>query len=213
MAVCPTQAISIAGADPEALEPVARKDAIAREDLVRHVKSRRSIRTFKDAPVERGLLEELVDAVRWAPTAKNFQPVHWTLVNDPATMRELAGLVVDWLRETGADPGVVRFFDKGHDPVLRGAPALAAAHTDAEAIMPVEDCAIAATTMDALAPTFGLGATWAGYFMWAAKQYEPLQKRLALPEGHTVYAALMLGHPRLRYARIPPREPARINWI
>lgn len=39
--------------------------------------SRRSIRSYLHKPVERQLLERLISWTRWAPSARNHQPVNW----------------------------------------------------------------------------------------------------------------------------------------
>jgi len=44
--------------------------------------SRRSIRRFKQKPIEPDLLKKLVNAGRLAPSAANFQPLEYFIVND-----------------------------------------------------------------------------------------------------------------------------------
>ncbi len=41
---------------------------------------------------------------------------------------------------------------------------------------------------------------------------KPILEYLDLPDGHEVYASLILGYPKYKYNRIPPREEARIDW-
>ena len=42
-------------------------------ELVEAIRGRRSIRKFKDRPVPRELIEEIIEAGTWAPSAKNGQ--------------------------------------------------------------------------------------------------------------------------------------------
>jgi nitroreductase len=74
------------------------------------------------------------------------------------------------------------------------------------------DCTIALTYLELAAPSFGLGACWAGYFMAAARHWRPLQEALPLSEGHIVYGAMMVGYPRYRYYRLPLRNEAQVTW-
>ncbi len=53
---------------------------------------RRSIRKYKDRPVEKALLEKVVDAGRVAPTARGIQPCEFIVVTDPEKKAELADL-------------------------------------------------------------------------------------------------------------------------
>ena len=43
-------------------------------EIIEAIRRRRSIRSFKPEPVPREILEELLDACRWAPSARNAQP-------------------------------------------------------------------------------------------------------------------------------------------
>lgn len=43
-------------------------------EIIEAIRTRRSIRSFKPDPVPREILEELLDACRWAPSARNAQP-------------------------------------------------------------------------------------------------------------------------------------------
>jgi nitroreductase len=175
-------------------------------------RSRRSIRSYKREPVPGATLEELLNISRWAPTAKNVQPVHWIVLQKAEDVAGLSAMVIDWMRARQIQPHIVQAFDQGWDIIHRGAPCLLVAHASSSGIKPVEDCCIAMATVEAAAPAFGLGACWAGFFMSAAKEHQPIHDFLRLPEGHGVFAALMLGYPRVSYYRIPPRQELKVQW-
>ena len=42
-------------------------------ELIETIKGRRSIREYIDTPVPRELIEEIIEAATWAPSAKNGQ--------------------------------------------------------------------------------------------------------------------------------------------
>ena len=73
-------------------------------------------------------------------------------------------------------------------------------------------CVIALTYLELAASAFGLGTCWAGYFNAAATFWPPLQSALALPENHASYGAMMIGHPKFAYHRLPERKEADISW-
>jgi nitroreductase/NAD-dependent dihydropyrimidine dehydrogenase PreA subunit len=212
VAVCPGAAITVSGVGAEECEPVDKDLAVSREQAVQLFKSRRSIRTYKDEPVEREALAALLDMARWAPTAKNGQPVNWMVLTAKDDVLQLSGLVIDWMREKGVMPGMVKAFENGEDVIHRGAPHLFIAHAHTQGVKPVEDCVIALTTVEAAAPAFGLGACWAGFTMTAAKDSQAVAGFLDLPEGHAMFGALMLGYPKYRYRRIPPRNALHVQW-
>lgn len=188
--------------------------------LGRYLKSRRSVRRYTDQPVPRETLEAVLDVARYAPSAGNRQPVGWLVVHDPAEVRRLADLAVDWMRhETAADaplmpPAVfapmIAAWDGGRDPVCLGAPHLVVAHVpDPSALV---DGIIALTWVDAIAPAHGLGTCWAGFLMFAAARWEPLRSALALPPGRVPAYALMCGYPRFAPSRVPGRRPLALEW-
>jgi nitroreductase len=101
-------------------------------------------------------------------------------------------------------------WDRGVDYICRGAPHLAIAHGPRD--WGLTDGAIALTYLEMLAPSFGVGACWAGYLTGASNNYEPLKRELALADGHVVAGALMLGYPVHRFHRIPNRQPLKVQW-
>ena len=213
VAVCPHQALTLALLGPDTCLPLEKKLAITPESAEQFLKSRRSIRTYQDKPVTHATLERLLDITRWAPSAKNGQPVHWLMVENTTEVRRLAGMVVEWFRQENLFPGVVKGWGEGRDMVLRGAPHVAIAHAPKDGLLkPAEDCTIGLAYLELAAHAYGLGACWAGFLMSAANAYQPLIDALELPADHRVYGALMLGHPKFRYRRIPMRQPAKVQW-
>ena len=89
------------------------------------LRRRRSIRNYKDKPVERDKLAKILEIACFAPSAKNNQPWHWTVVEDPAQTRRFAGMVIDWMRtvtqqhpeqaELRGFPRVVSAWDAGEE--------------------------------------------------------------------------------------------------
>jgi nitroreductase len=59
-------------------------------DALEALRTRRSVRRFAAKAVDRGLLEQIVDAGRLAATARNEQPWEFVVVTDAATRREIA---------------------------------------------------------------------------------------------------------------------------
>ena len=222
VAVCPTGALSLDWLDPDGCRPIRKKRTVTPEQAEQFLCGRRSIRTFKKRPVPRPVLEKLLDVASSAPSAKNQQPWHWIVVEDPAEVRRLAGMVVDSIRraikespeeaEAMGLPRVVASWDEGYDRICRGAPHIIVAHADKNWPFSTEDCTLAISLLDLYASSIGLGACWAGYFYKAINVYPPLFEALGLPTDHLAFGAIMVGYPKFRYDRIPPRNPIRVNW-
>ncbi|SMP41420.1 nitroreductase family protein [Anoxynatronum buryatiense] len=54
------------------------------------LKDIRSIRTYKDTPIDEEVLKDLVDAARMAPTARNIQPWEFVVITDREVLTQLA---------------------------------------------------------------------------------------------------------------------------
>jgi nitroreductase len=59
-------------------------------DAITCIKTRRSVREFKDNPVSKELLEELVETSAYAPSWKNTQTTRYIAITDPETKKRLA---------------------------------------------------------------------------------------------------------------------------
>jgi len=191
--------------------------AIRFEHIAHLIRKRRSIRRYSDKPVTDQMIEQLLDVVRWAPTAKNGLPVKWVIVNSIAKVRELASLVMDWIKEQPKTERMVENWDNGGDPIFRGAPCVIGAYTDDTAsLWSSIDTAIAVESLDLCATAMRLGACWAGIFVRAAQSSHKsvFNKWLGLSETETIHGGLMLGHVgEESYLRIPYRPEAQKIWV
>jgi nitroreductase/NAD-dependent dihydropyrimidine dehydrogenase PreA subunit len=222
VAVCPRGALSLDVMEAEACPPVQPDMALTPGHAEHFLRSRRSIRSFRKDRVERDILNQLIDVAHYGPTGGNSQQVRWLVIDSLEGVHELAGHTVGLLRhmiqsnhpmtETYSLSDLVAAWEAGDDRVLRQAPVLVVAYAPSEYPMAPADCAIALSYLDLAAPSFGLGACWAGFFMLAVANWPPLQQALALPEGHSCFGAMMVGYPKHRYHRLPLRNEAQISW-
>jgi nitroreductase len=191
--------------------------AIRFEQVAHLVRKRRSIRRYADKPLDNRIIEQLLDVVRWAPTAKNGLPIKWVIINNAGKVRELAGLVMDWIKKQPGTERMIEVWDKGGDPIFRGAPCVIGACTsDVTSHWSEIDTAIAVETLDLCAAAMRLGACWAGIFVRVAQSSEKMaiNQWLGLKETETIHGGLMLGHiGDETYRRIPHRPEAPKIWI
>ena len=86
------------------------------DELLELLRARRSVRRFRPEPVERALLERLVEAAGWAPSAGNRQDWLFTVVTSAEVKRRMAEAVkekwkaiIDANREQGYAEGMERY--------------------------------------------------------------------------------------------------------
>lgn len=222
VAVCPPGAIGLDTMKPEDCVPVREELLPTPEQLEHFLKSRRSVRVYKEEPVPREMLAKLIDIARYAPSGSNAQPVQWLVVEDTKEVKRLSGAVVDWMRsainersplaETLPLNFLVATWESGVDPIMRGAPHAIVCHAPEDIANAQRDGFIALTYLELAAYSQGLGACWAGLFHRAALYYPPMLKALQLPDSHQCLGAMMIGYPKHRLARIPLRNEPAIIW-
>ncbi|MBI5844255.1 MAG: nitroreductase family protein [Deltaproteobacteria bacterium] len=222
VAVCPTAAFSHRDMPVEGCPPIKKELKISAEQAEQFIRSRRSVREFTDKPVTRDEAARLIDIARYAQSGHNSQPVSWLVVLDQEKVKALAAHVIDWCKSVmKSHPDFAKTmhmdimtmaWDFGFDAILRGAPALVAACGEKGSTMAPDACVIATTTMELAAPSLGLGTCWAGYFIAASRLWKPLKEAMQLPEKHEIFGAVMLGHPKFKYSRMPARKAPVIHW-
>ena len=222
VAVCPKGAMShkVMGADE--CPPVRDEWLLAPEQVEHFLRYRRSIRIYKKRPVEKKVLQSIIDVARFAPSGHNRQPVQWTIIYDSDEVQRLTGLVVDWMRHLIGEgsplasamnmEGIVADWETGVDPICRKAPHLIVASAARNDTTAPTACTIALTYLEIAALSFGLGTCWAGYFNAAATFWPPLHDAMALSEGHVSLGSMMIGYPKFKYQRLPLRNEANVTW-
>ena len=222
VAVCPHGALSHSRV-PLADCPPLQKDLVINEDqAIQFLRSRRSIRFFKDRPVEKETIQKLIEIARYAPTANNAQMLEWQVFMDKDKINKLAGLTVDWMRSVLQKdpqpafapymPMIVALWDAGYDVVLRKAPALIVASAPKSDPNGLVDVTLALSYLELGATGMGLGTCWAGLVQGALLSSPQLKKEMGIPESHPHHYPMMLGYPKPKYFRLPERKKPKINW-
>ena len=149
-------------------------------DVYEAIEKRYSVRSYQPRPIEQDTLDQILNAGRLAPSARNRQEWKFVVVRDESLRRALA---------KAAD-----------QPFLAQAPViLAMVATENTQVMhcgvpasPV-DCAIAIDHITLAAVAEGLGTCWIGHFDQAAAR-----KVLGVPDSHTIIELLPMGYPAVK---------------
>lgn len=208
-AVCPAGAISLQGMDGENGELVSMTEFDS-ERLLQAMKSRRSVRRFRDKPVEKEKLDMILEAGRYCPTASNSQDVAFTVLG--SRQNELEAICVKLFRKgknlaAPAYPAVKnmeiddRFFFKGAPLVI----VVSAKSTG--------NANLASSYMELMAESLGLGVLYSGFFIVCTKLSAKVRNLLKLPKGHSAKTCMVIGYPDVKYHRIPGRKPLTVKEL
>ena len=223
VAICPRGAFNHRVMGAQQCPEIDRGLIPTAQSVEHFLKSRRSIRVYKDAMVDGKTLEKILDIAGYAPSGHNSQPVSWIVVSGREKLKALGDIVAEWMRSAAKEnPAldstmklsmVADSWSLGVDVIMRGAPHLVVAHAP-KAYGPLghEGSLIALLYLELAACSLGAGACWAGYFEMAAVNCQPLRQALNIPEGNRPYGAMILGWPKYRYSRIPLRKVPDVKW-
>jgi nitroreductase len=143
------------------------------------LKARRSIRRYRSDPVPDDMIEQLLQAGRWAPSASNRQPWHIIVIRDEAIRQQVAenaaAVVIRWA-QVGEAPLLLLLCGDGRNPVYRR--------------FLHEDVGLAGAQIMLQAHALGLGTCWIGGLDRTA-----LSDILRLPAHLDVVALLTVGFP------------------
>jgi nitroreductase len=137
------------------------------------MKTRRSIRAYREAPLPRAIIEDIVDCGRLAATAMNNQPWAFVVVQDKALRFRIQEIL-------------------GHAEFVRQAPCLIVVFYR-QIDFAVEDASAATQNLLNAAWANGLGSCWiAGKGMDYAPRVAAL---LQAPQDFQLFSIVSIGHP------------------
>lgn len=171
--------------------------------------SRRSLRRYQPDPIPHAMIETLLTAAIWSPSAHNRQPWRFVVVEDPTEKEQLASAMGRQLRtDLTADGAPVEIIDADVERSyqrITGAPVviilcLSMVDMDTypdvrrqslELTMAVQSTAMAGQNLLLMASSLGLGACWMCAPLFCP---EVVQTQLELPLDWQPQALITLGY-------------------
>lgn len=179
--------------------------------VLQNIMTRRSVRKYQEKPIPRDVLEQILEAGLWAPSASNRQTWHFTVMTDPQTIDRWNDAGKQWMahcgreaqEKMGRDPNRHVFF---HAPCVilvsyKMDPSWHSNWGEVDTALAVENIMLAAHAM-------GLGSCYIGWFTPWLKSGEaaPLLEKMPLPENYYPFHFITLGYPE----QVGP-APARVR--
>ena len=220
LAVCPPGAISILGRNPDASLALAKANLPGSEQMMQLVRSRRSIRKYRQENADPALLQQLLTTLANCPTGVNRRELTFSVIDDKAAMQRLRERTYTELGAAVAANRVPEAFayllkvvpawqEHRRDIIFRTAPHALIVSAPADAPCAQEDVAIALAYFELLAQSAGLGTVWWGMLKLLTMVLPDLKPRLGIPENHVFYA-MLFGIPAVRFARTVQRDDAAV---
>lgn len=164
-------------------------------DLMEALMTRRSIRSYRDEPVQDEVIEEIISAAMMAPSAGNEQPWQFIVIRKKELLQEIptfhpyANMVV-----------------QAPVAILVCGDLTFAKHGE----FWIQDCSAAVQNLLLAAHGNNLGAVWLGVFP-REKRVEGFRKLLDLPEHLVPFALIPIGHTTLLPGKVDRFMQDRIH--
>lgn len=161
-------------------------------DVLQAITNRRSHRAYKQDQLPEDVLSAILKAGLEAPSARNRQPWHYSVVQDAALIQEVHD---EAERNMTAANGSPRFKDSGFQ-IFYYAPTVIFIFGEKDFYWSHVDCGIAVENMALAAEGLGVGSVILGLPLPAFQgdKADELRERLGCPEGYDFVVALALGY-------------------
>lgn len=220
VAICPQSALDNDSCPAESMMPC--HPVLDEQTAEYFLRSRRSIRCFKNTKISRETMLRLLNVSHYAPTGSNSQSISFLVVDDEKLLAKISEQVICWMEYqiNNKIPGykyyklfVRNYRENQKDLIMRGAPALVMTLAP-KAENRKADCDTALAYLELFAPTLGLGSCWLGLLIRAVEaEYTPLLELLQIPEAQRINGAVLLGYPKYKYQLIPDRKPLKASFL
>ncbi|MDD5473787.1 MAG: nitroreductase family protein, partial [Candidatus Methanoperedens sp.] len=173
------------------------------KDIIELIKTRRSVREYKEDHIPDEDIKFLIDCARYAPSGFNMQPWSFLVIKNKDVMRKISEQgkksmipLLEPVKNTSkkAADFLVYLKTKGTD-MFYNAPVLVIILANKNAATADWDCAMAAQNMMLAAHSKGIGSCWIGGVLPALMD-EGLLKELGAPAGYKAVAPLIFGYPK-----------------
>ena len=167
-------------------------------ETLRLIKSRRSVKKYKDTPVKREDIEKIVEAGTWAATGLNKQSPIILVVTNKEVREKLSRL------NAGKDP-----FHRA-DPFY-GAPCVLVVLADKSVHTRVYDGSLVMGNMLLAAYSLGLGACWIhrAKETFETDEGKQILKELGIEGEYEGVGNCIVGYPDMT----PADKPRKENWV
>jgi len=183
-------------------------------ETMKNIMDRRSIRQFKDKPIDASELEAILEAGKHAPSAVNEQPWHFTVVESPELLQKTNAVTKELFSQSGNPTYEQRAKSEGFSPFYN-APLFIIVSCDSAAVAPLQDGALAIGNMFLAAKSLGIGSCWihAMNFVLESAAGRELREELLIPKGNILVGAGAFGYNAGENPDPSPRKNDTVSYL
>ena len=152
-------------------------------NMIENIKTRRSIRSFKDKRILQEELNIILDAATYAPSALNQQSSLMVVIKNEEIYNELCVLTE-------------KYFPT-RKPYFYGSKDIIIVFGDSNCKCPIEDGSLVLQNLFLAANSIGIGSCWINYLreLFKTEEGKLLQEKMNIPNNYFVIGTCILGYP------------------
>ncbi|MDR3563233.1 MAG: nitroreductase family protein [Negativicutes bacterium] len=180
-------------------------------EVLRAIKSRRSIRSYLPEQISQDELDAILEAGIFAATGVNLQPWHFTVIQKKEMIDDISEKARSVMKKS-PDPRIVEMVNRS-DHLFYHAPTVILVSGKSEGYSALTDCSAAIQNMLVAAESLNIGSTWVGSISYFVTLDEEV-KKLNLPAGYKLFYAVCFGYknPAVQ-VNVPPRNRDVFEFI
>ena len=136
------------------------------------IRSRVTVREFKPDPVPDKVINKMLRAARWAPSARNRQPWHFIVIRDTDALAQIGSIASSGSFVAGAPLGIAIVMDNANRPEL--------------------DAGRALQQMELAGWSEGVGGCFAGI---RGEENQKVKELLGIPSNMELVTVMAFGYP------------------
>jgi len=161
------------------------------DKIMEVIKKRRSVRVYKDKPLSREIIDSLLEAAKYAPTARNMQELEYKVVTDRDRIKEISDKIIAKVKK---EEPQIQLSPRAQASLFYGAPLLMILTGPKDNNWIYSDAALAVENIMLYATSIGLGTCFIGWARQIDKN-EELQRELHISNDRKIAAAVICGYP------------------
>ncbi len=183
-------------------------------ETLQTILQRRSIRSYKQEQIKDSELQAIIEAGRFAPSARNQQSWHFTVVQNQALLGRINKILQVVFLHSG-DPLLEERAKAENFSPFYHAPTLIIVSADEKAIAPQADASLALGNLLLAAHALGVGSCWIHSlrFLFSTEEGRALNKELGIPAGYTIVGSGAFGYHAGEAPAAAPRREGTVTII
>jgi nitroreductase len=183
-------------------------------ETIQVIRSRRSIRKYRPEMISDSEIKAIIHAAIYAPSARNQQAWHFTVVRDPAMMCRLRETQKTNMLRNGNETQVQRASEPGY-VAFHNAPMLIIISADEKVRSALIDCGAAAENIALAAESLDIGTCLmtSSEMLFANDTDGILKNALGIPEGYRHVMSVSLGYKDCEQPKPAPRRENIVNYL